>query len=126
MDVYPTWNDTYKMFVKEDFPRDDEDMVIYQSIKKSGLYIVATRPTILPYNDVVRWVFSHLDSKTSTMVNEYESPIASLKPDEIHARYHLQNFDAYLNKQLLDTFGEEHPNLAELVKEWWNEDRSFT
>jgi hypothetical protein len=52
--------------------------------------LLLQRPAILPYNDVARWVFSHLDSETTTMVNELKAPIALLKPDDIHARYHLQ------------------------------------
>jgi hypothetical protein len=37
-----------------------------------------------------------------------------------------KRLNAYLNKKFLDTFREDHPNLVELVEEWWNEDMDFT
>jgi hypothetical protein len=30
MDDCPTWNDIYRMFVNEDFSKDDEDLVVYR------------------------------------------------------------------------------------------------
>jgi hypothetical protein len=61
MEECPTWSDIYKIFNNEDFPMEDEDLAVYQNIKKSGIYAFVAWPMLFPYNDVVRWVFSHLD-----------------------------------------------------------------
>jgi hypothetical protein len=49
----PNWNEMYRIFINEDFPKDDEDLVVYQNIKKSELYAIATRLDIMPYNDTM-------------------------------------------------------------------------
>jgi hypothetical protein len=56
----------YENLVKEDFMLEDDDLNVYQNIKKSGLYVVAARPTLMQYNNAKKWVFSHLDKGMST------------------------------------------------------------
>jgi len=104
------------------FSHGREDLVVYWNIKKSGIYVFVAQLVIFPYNDSMRWVFSHLDEDTTTMINEFGDPIASLKLDNIHARYHLWEPNVYLNKSSLEKFGEDHPNMIEFVEQWWSED----
>jgi hypothetical protein len=81
---FPNWNEMYKILVNKDFPKDDEDLAVYHNIKKSELYVIATRPDIMPYNDAVRWIFSHLELSTTSIVNEVGTPITLIQPDNIH------------------------------------------
>jgi hypothetical protein len=80
----------YRIFINEDFPKDDEDLVVYQNIKKSELYVIATRPDIMPYNDAVCCIFLHLELSTTSTVHEVGTPISSIQPEDIHRMYKLQ------------------------------------
>ena len=94
----PNWNEMYMIFSNSYFPKDDEGLVVYQNIKKSELHSIATRPNIMPYNDIVQWVFSHLETNTPTIMNEERNPIASLNPYDTHMMYQLPTPKAYLKK----------------------------
>jgi hypothetical protein len=59
------------------------------------------------------------------MVSELRVPIASMKLDDIHIRYHLSKLDVYLNKPFLEKIGEDHLEFVELVEDWWGEEREF-
>jgi hypothetical protein len=37
--------------LKEDFPIEYDDLGVYQNIRKSGLYAIETRPSLMLYND---------------------------------------------------------------------------
>lgn len=73
----------------EDFPTEDNDIAMYWKIWKSGIYALPTCLMPFAYNDSTRRLFFLLDVYTTTMVNELKYPIASLRPDDVHIRYHL-------------------------------------
>jgi hypothetical protein len=89
MEKCPTWKNIYKIFVNEGFPMEYEDLIVYQNIKKSGIYDFAVSPMLFPYNDTLRWVSSHLDTDTTIVFNEIKVTITSLKLDDIHTIYHM-------------------------------------
>jgi hypothetical protein len=41
---FPTWKNIYEKFLNEDFPLEDDNLGVYQNIRKSGLYVITTRP----------------------------------------------------------------------------------
>jgi hypothetical protein len=72
------WNEMYMIFVNKDFHMDDEDLVVYQNNKKSELYAITTGPNIMPYNDIVQYIFLHLEPSTTSIVNEARTHVASI------------------------------------------------
>jgi hypothetical protein len=60
-------------------------------IKTSGkwIYTIVARPTLMPYIDARKWVFSHLDKDACTILNERKHLIASLRTEDIHIQYKL-------------------------------------
>jgi hypothetical protein len=60
----------YKIFINEDFPKEDEDLVFYWNIKKRGFYAIVTRTNIFPYNYVVRWIYSHLEQNLVSIISD--------------------------------------------------------
>jgi hypothetical protein len=60
------------------------------------------------------------------MLNDARAPITSLLVDDIHKRYQLQRSEMYLNKQFMDIFGRGDPKITKLIREWWDEYKSFT
>jgi len=56
-DNFPSYDDMYKIFNTYYFPLDDEYLQVYHNIKKSGIHIVVSLPTLFPYDDVAQWCF---------------------------------------------------------------------
>jgi hypothetical protein len=59
------WSEIYAFFEQGDFSDkyelDVDDLV---DIKASQLHKIVSRPTIVPYYDMVRWIISHTDIST--------------------------------------------------------------
>lgn len=122
----PDWAEIYRVFANSEFPKEDEDSSVYDNIKKSEIHLIAARPAILPYNDMVQWIISHVDLGSASVVNDAGTTIASLQPDAISRMYKLRKPEVLLNKQFLDTFKTEKPNLATVIKKWWCYEEDFT
>jgi predicted RNA-binding protein associated with RNAse of E/G family len=60
----------YRQFNNEDSSVEDQDLIIFKNIKRSGLHAIVARPSILPYNDAFQWVYVHLDDKKKMIINE--------------------------------------------------------
>jgi hypothetical protein len=59
-------------------------MLMISSISRNlSLHKVSTRPTILPYYDMVSWVISHTDITTCTVVNSSRQIVGSFRRDDI-------------------------------------------
>jgi hypothetical protein len=54
-DHSPGYDEIYRIFNTVDFPPEDENMEVYQNIKKSDIHLVASRPTLFPYNEATQW-----------------------------------------------------------------------
>ena len=51
---------------------DDEDLLLFHNIKNSDIYSITTRPTILQYNGILRWIFDHIVLWAHSMFNVVE------------------------------------------------------
>lgn len=122
----PDWGEIYRVFANSEFPEEDEDSSVFDNIKKSEIHLIASRPAILPYNDMVQWIISHVDLGSASVVNDAGTTIASLQPDAISRMYKLRKPEVLLNKQFLDTFKTEKPNLLTVIKKWWHDEEDFT
>lgn len=64
----------YEKFMKEDFPLEEYDLNVYKNIKASGLYAIAARHVLIPYNNAKKWTFSHLDKGASAILKNSSNP----------------------------------------------------
>jgi hypothetical protein len=78
------WREIYKFIEDGDFTHEYESNVDdLVDIKKYFLQKIATRPTVLHYYDMVRWIISHIDISTYTIVNSAWNIVGSFKPEDI-------------------------------------------
>jgi hypothetical protein len=57
---------------------EKEDLATnYKIIAQSELHKIATRPRLLPYNDMIGWVLEHVDIPTRTIFNPQNIAIGS-------------------------------------------------
>ena len=57
------WSRVYSIFDNNDLSDFQSDQIVYERIRDSVLHMIAARSTILPYNDVVRWIIDHANVK---------------------------------------------------------------
>ena len=57
------WSWVYSIFDNNDLSDFQDDQLIYERIRDSGIHMIAARPTVLPYNDAVRWIIDHASPK---------------------------------------------------------------
>ena len=57
------WPRVYAIFYNDDLSDIQDNQLAYQRIRNSGLHSIAARPAILPYNDAVKWIVEHANSK---------------------------------------------------------------
>jgi hypothetical protein len=103
-DSFPSYDDIYKIFNVEYFPLHDEDLEVYQNVKKSGIHIVVSPPTLFPYDDVSQWCFKKFNYRTCTIVNKHGRKIESLRPEDVGIKYHLPKPICSLNETFLKGF----------------------
>jgi len=126
------WSEFYKFI--EDGDSTDEyeyDIDDFEDIKKSSLQIIATRPTILPYYDMVSWFISHTDISTCTIVKYARKVIGSFILDDISYMYKLGSAKVCLDDKFIEGFIEkevkkEEIKMGDLIMEWWHDPSTFT
>jgi len=89
---------------------------VYQNIHKSSIHLVVARPTLFPYNEVDQWCFKKFDPSTATIINKYRRKIASLRPEDVSARYHLHEPACSLNELFLKGFAQGIKGPTKLMK----------
>ena len=57
------WPRVYAIFDNDEFSDIQNNPLAYQRIRDSWLHSIASRPSILPYNGVVKWIMEHVNSK---------------------------------------------------------------
>lgn len=64
---------------------------------------------------MVWWVLSHVELKTNSVLNDGGVVISSLHSKAFRNMYKFRKPKVFLNKQFLDEFQTERPNLAKVV-----------
>ena len=67
------WSRFYSIFDNNDLSDFQSDQIVYERIRDSGLHMIAARPTILPYKDVVIWIIDHANVKDCSFNTSTES-----------------------------------------------------
>ena len=115
----------YRMFVNEDFHKDHDDLEVFWNIRKHILYLIAAKPIILPYNDVVKSIFKHINLGMRSVISEGRVSIAYLQPYSFKIMFKLKKIQVLLNKTFLDEYRAKEFNLVKKLKDWWTEYKAF-
>jgi hypothetical protein len=91
-------------YFSHDYEFDNDDLV---DIKKSCLHNIATRPTIIPYYDMVWWIISHDDTFNSTIVNSARKIVGSFRIEYISNMYKLGLPKVFLDGNFINSLIEK-------------------
>ena len=75
------WSWVYSFFDNDDLSDIPNDQLAYQRIRDSRLHAIATRPAILPYNDVVKWIVEHANATNGSFNDISGSQLSTFHPD---------------------------------------------
>jgi hypothetical protein len=98
------YDEIYRIFNTWDFPLEDNDLEVYQNIKKRGTHLVDAWSTLFPYNETTQWCFKWFDLNTATIISKHGRQITSSRPEDINARYYLPTLACALNEPFLMGF----------------------
>ena len=75
------WSRVYEIFDNDKFSDIQDNQLAYERIKDFGLHSLTARPAILLYNDVVKWVVEHEDSKSRCLNDSRGLEIENFRPE---------------------------------------------
>ena len=84
------WSRVYSIFYKNDLFDISNDQLAYQRIRDSGLHNIAAIPTILPYNDAVKWIVEYANPTDRSFNDIVGSQFATFHPDVFIRAYGLK------------------------------------
>jgi len=131
----PTWSFISDILQSElvnysDSDDDDNDIVKddlntkYKTIVQSGMHLVATRPRLLPYYDMIRWALDHIDLPSRTIVSDQQAMVGTFRPEHIQSMYKLPTTSEYTyGKEFLADFKKKaceefDKTMPSLIKDW--------
>jgi hypothetical protein len=101
------WDEVFQMFKLQNFPinvEDQDQLQIFNNIRKSKLHRVATHPSVLPCADAIVWIIEHVDLQNRYILNVRGDPIASFQEADLAKYYHLEKGPQQLDGDLLSKF----------------------
>jgi hypothetical protein len=119
------WGEVYHMFKKSNFSAEAEDpdeLQAFKNIRKSGIFRVATHPTVFPCTDAISWILKNTDISSRYICNTRKEPIASFRPEFLAKCYHIEEGSKRLDGKLLSEF-EYTPK--DLFPKWYKADKQF-
>jgi hypothetical protein len=103
----------------------------YKTIVQSGMHLVATRPRLLPYYDMIQWALDHVDLPSRTILNDQQAIIGTFRPNisslciSSHATFECtygKEFLAEFKKKECEEFEKTMPGL---IKDWVSRSSTF-
>ena len=82
--------------------------------------MIAARPAILPYNDVVRWIIDHANPKDRSFNNSIGLLLANFCSETFVKIYALKHFKHLFNADFVKDAKSRY-NFDEMLKYWMNE-----
>ena len=67
-------------------------------LQRSGLHLSASRPEIFQITNVLQWIATHIDFKSTAIVADEEKILGLLTPRNFHKIYHLNHVEVKCNK----------------------------
>ena len=86
------WSRFYSIFDNNDLSDFQSDQMVYERIRDSSLHMIASRPTILPYNDAIRWIIDHANVKYHSFNTSTGSQLANSYPETFVRIYALKTY----------------------------------
>jgi hypothetical protein len=94
-------------------------------IAESELHKIATRPKLMPYNDMISWALENTDVQTRSIINHQKVVVGSFRPEHIQVMYKLSPDPKYIyNVAFVAEFqrkecAECDRTYPDIVKTWW-------
>ena len=85
------WPRVYAIFDNDEFSDIQNKPLAYQRIRDSWIHSIASRPAILPYNGVVKWIMEHVNSKDHSFNDNAGSQLANFYPEAFTRAYGLKS-----------------------------------
>ena len=88
------------------------------------MHLVATRPQLLPYYDMIRWALDHVDLPSRTILNDRQDMIGTFRPEHIQSMCKLPATSEHiLGKEFFVEFKEKEckefdKTMPGLIKDW--------
>ena len=89
----------------------------YQRIRDSRLHSIAARPTILTYNDMVKWIVEHVNPKYCSFNDSGGSQLANFHPEVFIRAYGLKTVRQPLTAEFANA-SKTRFNFDEMLKYW--------
>ena len=109
------WLRVYSIFDSDDLSDIQNDQLAYWKIRDYGLHPIASRPSILPYTDAVKWIIYHANPKDRSFNDSAGSQIATLCPDLFTRSYALKLAMQPLNT-VFSQYSKTRYNFNEMMK----------
>ena len=119
------WSRVYSIFDNEDLSDIQTNQSDYQRIRDSRLHSIADRPSILPYNDVVKWIMEHANPRDCSFNDNAGSQLATFRLEVLPTSYALKPIIQPLNKEFSQASKTKF-NFEEMSKSWMNEPSKFS
>jgi hypothetical protein len=116
---------------------DDNDIIKddlntkYKTIVQSGMHLVATRPSLLPYYDMIHWALDHINLPTRTIINDQRTMVGTFRPEHIQSMYKLPMNSEYIyGNEFLEDFKKKEceeydKTMHGLIKYWVSRSATF-
>jgi hypothetical protein len=94
-------------------------------IAEAELHKIATRPKLMPYNDMINWALENTDVQTRSIINHQKVVVGSFRPEHIQVMYKLSPVSKYIyNVAFVEDFqrkecAEFDQTYPDIVKTWW-------
>ena len=114
----------YAIFDNDDFSDIQDNQLAYQTIRDSGLHSITAIPTILPYNDAVKWILEHVNPKDRSFNDSARSQLANFHPEVFIRAYGLKLVRQLLTAKLAKA-AKTRFNFDEMLKTWMHQPSKF-
>ena len=109
------WSRIYSIFDNENLSDIQNDQLAYQKIRDSGLHAIATRPSILPYTDPIKWIMDNENPKDRCFNGNSWSQLATFRPEVFIKAYGLKPAIQPLNAEFAQSSKNRY-NFNEMLK----------
>ena len=119
------WSRIYSIFSNDDLFDIPNDWPAYQKIKDFGIHSIASRPSILPYNDVVKWIIENTNPKYYSFNCSTGLQLTNFRLEIFVKAYVLKLVRQLLNADFVKASKSRY-NFDEMLKSWMRNPDKFS
>lgn len=90
----------------------------YLKTESSFLHCIATRPKIIPYINMVKWIIDVVDFSDKEFNNSRQGIMGSFSADSLRLMYNLPEPQKLYSKQFLEKFSKENEDSKDVTPTW--------